>query len=88
MKLKFKTQAYQSAAVHAVVDCFKGQPPATLAAQKYKLDPGNAVRKGAQIVRFRDHPSPSFLRVDHLDAPQEPGKIQCGGQSRGTTSND
>lgn len=28
MKLKFKTQAYQSAAVQAV-DCFKGQPPAS-----------------------------------------------------------
>lgn len=26
MKLKFKTQAYQTAAVEAVVDCFKGQP--------------------------------------------------------------
>lgn len=26
MKLKFKTQAYQTAAVQAVVDCFKGQP--------------------------------------------------------------
>jgi len=25
MKLKFKTQAYQTAAVQAVVDCFKGQ---------------------------------------------------------------
>jgi type III restriction enzyme len=24
MKLKFKTQAYQTAAVQAVVDCFKG----------------------------------------------------------------
>ena len=40
MKLKFKTQAYQSAAVQAVVDCFKGQPMATPAAQKYTLDPG------------------------------------------------
>ena len=27
MKLKFKTQAYQSAAVQAVVDCFQGQVP-------------------------------------------------------------
>ncbi len=42
MKLKFKTQAYQTAAVQAVVDCFKGQAPATLAAQKYKLDPGRS----------------------------------------------
>lgn len=29
MKLKFKTQAYQTAAVQAVVDCFKGQPSAS-----------------------------------------------------------
>ena len=28
MKLKFKTQAYQAAAVQAVVDCFSGQPSA------------------------------------------------------------
>ncbi len=47
MKLKFKTQAYQTAAVQAVVDCFKGQAPATLAAQKYKLDPGTRVRQFA-----------------------------------------
>jgi type III restriction enzyme len=26
MKLKFKTQAYQTAAVQAVVDCFRGSP--------------------------------------------------------------
>lgn len=29
MKLKFKTQTYQTAAVQAVVDCFKGQPSAS-----------------------------------------------------------
>ena len=29
MKLKFKTQAYQSAAVQAEGDCFKGQPLAS-----------------------------------------------------------
>jgi len=42
MKLKFKTQAYQTAAVQAVVDCFKGQPPATPAAISYRIDPGKA----------------------------------------------
>ena len=36
MKLKFKTQAYQTAAVQAVVDCFKGQPPATTEAISYR----------------------------------------------------
>lgn len=40
MKLKFKTQAYQTAAVQAVVDCFKGQPPATAQAISYRIDPG------------------------------------------------
>ena len=42
MKLKFKTQAYQTAAVQAVVDCFKGQPPATAEANRYRIDPGEA----------------------------------------------
>jgi type III restriction enzyme len=39
MKLKFKTQSYQSAAVQAVVDCFKGQAPAH-GGIRYRLDPG------------------------------------------------
>ena len=42
MKLKFKSQAYQTAAVQAVVDCVKGQPPATPAAISYRIDPGKA----------------------------------------------
>lgn len=47
MKLKFKTQAYQTAAVQAVVDSFKGQPPAEAAAISYRIDPGKA-RKGME----------------------------------------
>jgi len=47
MKLKFKTQAYQTAAVQAVVDCFKGQPPATAEAISYRIDPGKA-KKGIE----------------------------------------
>lgn len=39
MKLKFKTQAYQSAAVQAVVDCFQGQVPHH-GGIRYRLDPG------------------------------------------------
>ena len=39
MKIKFKTQAYQSAAVQAVVDCFAGQAPAH-GGVRYRLDPG------------------------------------------------
>jgi type III restriction enzyme len=45
MKLKFKTQAYQTAAVQAVVDCFKGQPPASSEAISYRIDPGKS-KKG------------------------------------------
>ena len=47
MKLKFKTQAYQTAAVQAVVDCFKGQPLATAEAISYRIDPGKA-KKGVE----------------------------------------
>lgn len=39
MKIKFKTQAYQSAAVKAVVDCFAGQASAH-GGVRYRLDPG------------------------------------------------
>lgn len=42
MKLKFKTQTYQTAAVQAVVDCFAGQPPASGEAMSYRIDPGAA----------------------------------------------
>lgn len=45
MKLKFKTQAYQTAAVQAVVDCFEGQPPASSEAISYRIDPGRARSK-------------------------------------------
>jgi len=44
MKLKFKTQAYQSAAVQAVVDCFNGQPLASAQAISYRIDPGQNQR--------------------------------------------
>ncbi|WP_122671581.1 type III restriction-modification system endonuclease [Pseudomonas viridiflava] len=47
MKLKFKTQAYQTAAVQAVVECFKGQAPATSESISYRIDPGKA-RKGVE----------------------------------------
>jgi len=44
MKLKFKNQAYQTAAVQAVVDCFAGQPPASPEAASYRIDPGKQAR--------------------------------------------
>lgn len=40
MKLKFKVQAYQTAAVEAVVDCFAGQPRSDGIA--YRIDPGRS----------------------------------------------
>ncbi|MYN09834.1 type III restriction-modification system endonuclease [Pseudoduganella aquatica] len=39
MKLKFKTQPYQTAAVQAVVACFNGQTP-QYGGVRYRLDPG------------------------------------------------
>lgn len=52
MKLKFKTQAYQTAAVQAVVDCFKGQPSASAGATSYRIDPGKA--KGGMDSLFSE----------------------------------
>ncbi|MCY1261621.1 Type III restriction enzyme, res subunit [compost metagenome] len=53
MKLKFKTQVYQTAAVQAVVDCFKGQPPASAEAMSYRIDPGKA-RQGVEDLFGED----------------------------------
>ena len=47
MRIKFKVQSYQSAAVQAVVDCFKGQPPASAEAISCRIDPGQA-KKGVE----------------------------------------
>lgn len=55
MKLKFKTQAYQTAAVQAVVDCFKGQPPHQ-GGIRYRLDPGISKATPAS-------PQPSFAEM-------------------------
>jgi len=46
MKLKFKTQAYQTAAVQAVVDCFKGQLP-NHGGTRYRLDLGTPEKQPA-----------------------------------------
>jgi type III restriction enzyme len=59
MKIKFKTQAYQSAAVQAVVDCFAGQAPAH-GGVRYRLDPGAAqpAPSGPQVaLPLEDAPS-------------------------------
>ena len=54
MKIRFKTQDYQTAAVDSVVDCFAGQPAvamdAAAGAQPYRIDPGprRTVNAGGQ----------------------------------------
>ncbi|CAJ0718547.1 hypothetical protein LMG6871_02494 [Ralstonia edaphis] len=59
MKLKFKTQAYQTAAVQAVVDCFKGQVPHH-GGVRYRLDPGSqkAAPTSPQVALALEAPSP------------------------------
>ena len=42
MKLKFKIQPYQTAAVESVVDCFEGQP--NLSGLSYRMDPGKDLK--------------------------------------------
>lgn len=42
MKLRFKVQAFQTAAVNAVADCFEGQPKIDPATTSYRIDPGLA----------------------------------------------
>ena len=48
MKLKFKHQTYQTHAVQAVVECFKGQPPSS--GTVYRVDPGRTNKSGQQDV--------------------------------------
>ncbi|WP_425040875.1 type III restriction-modification system endonuclease [Primorskyibacter sp. S187A] len=52
MKIKFKSQPYQTAAVEAVVDCFEGQP--NTAAQVYRIDPGVRTQMRADEDGFRN----------------------------------
>lgn len=52
MKLKFKVQPYQTAAVEAVVDCFAGQP--LLSAVSYRIDPGRAAQASVLDEGFKN----------------------------------
>ncbi len=58
MKLRFKIQPYQTAAVESVVDCFAGQP--NLSGMSYRIDPGKELKidtklglKNAELVLSR-----------------------------------
>jgi len=52
MKLKFKVQAYQTAAVEAVVDCFAGQPRSD--GITYRIDPGRSKQVRADEEGFKN----------------------------------
>jgi type III restriction enzyme len=52
MKLKFKVQAYQTAAVEAVVDCFAGQPRSD--GITYRIDPGRTKQVRADEEGFKN----------------------------------
>ena len=60
MKLQFKKQAYQTNAVNAVVDCFRGQPNES--GVQYRVDPGR-VGKGQQSMNLKDQSS-GFKNAD------------------------
>lgn len=64
MKLKFKTQAYQTAAVQAVVGCFKGQPPISTEAISYRIDPGNVQASTADMFSDTGFKNPDLALTD------------------------
>ena len=59
MKLKFKIQPYQTAAVEAVADCFAGQPKAD--GVSYRIDPGR--NEGSAQVTL-DYTEAGFRNAD------------------------
>ena len=52
MKLQFKVQAYQTAAVEAVVDSFAGQPRSD--GITYRIDPGRSKQISADEEGFKN----------------------------------
>jgi len=71
MKLIFKKQAYQTLAVEAVVDCFKGQP--NTKGVSYRIDPGVTSKKdhlgGYQAGSFDT--DPGFKNAELLLSPEQ-----------------
>ena len=68
MKIKFKSQLYQTQAVDAVVDCFTGQPRQDVL--KYTIDPGAAAQARMEVdgfgnagVRLADATVPDNIRA-------------------------
>jgi type III restriction enzyme len=62
MKLKFKTQAYQTNSVEAVTNCFQGQPKAT--GVEYRIDPGNVKAGQGKQAQQRLNEDPGFKNAD------------------------
>ena len=77
MKLKFKTQTYQTAAVQAVVDCFKGQPPASQEAMSYRLDPGR-VKKGMEDLFLGNAFHNAKLQISEANVLENIQAVQRG----------
>ncbi|MBS1985963.1 MAG: DEAD/DEAH box helicase family protein [Bdellovibrionales bacterium] len=78
MKLKFKTQAYQTAAVQAVVDCFKGQVPHH-GGVRYRLDPGS--QKAAPA-------SPQAVLALEVDTPEAAAEREAAFRNADFTSSE
>ncbi|MBI5719363.1 MAG: DEAD/DEAH box helicase family protein [Burkholderiales bacterium] len=74
MKLKFKTQAYQTAAVQVVVDCFAGQPPATAEAMSYRIDPGTG--RGSTEDLFADGIKNAEMKLSERSLLENIQKVQ------------
>ena len=77
MKLKFKNQPYQGDAVKAVVDCFKGQPPASREAASYRLDPGKA-KKGVEDLYSAAGFRNAELQISDADVLKNIQDVQRG----------
>ena len=69
MKIKFKKQAYQTAAVEAVADCFAGQPFA--GSISYRIDPG----RGEVSAQARIQAMDEMEGFRNADIALPPGKL-------------
>ncbi len=82
MKFKFKVQPYQTAAVEAVRDCFKGQPRAT--GVTYRIDPGSAPAPAPAPRQFGllgDEPTPVDAGFRNADLALTPAQVLANVQA-------
>jgi type III restriction enzyme len=76
MKLKFKVQPYQTAAVQAVADCFEGQPLADPASLTYRIDPGRASRGQTERLLEAAGFHNAELQLDHVQVLDNIRRVQ------------